>query len=313
MWGVRRLRVQGPGSGLPPDVLRALRRQDRTHAVFPPTPQARSRTNAPRPSPPGRASRARCVTAAWRRAALPADMASGGAWKPPTARRRSRSCPGSWPSGPARYRSERWTSHDAERSRGTVAFLIAAPLAWAALLLFHPLGSGEVYDLLRDQVTRWQVVHVGTLLFIGLMGLAVFTLVRGLPGRLLASLASGPGLRRLLRSLGGRRRPRGRSPRPAPNSLPAAERAGGADAIQALYESPIVGDFGLLSSLGSLGWVTAVLAAGVALRTRAPRGLRWVCSACPPWRFSIRPPWDDRARLLCCGGAADPPRYEVRA
>jgi hypothetical protein len=67
-------------------------------------------------------------------------------------------------------------------SRQRLAFLIGVPLAWAVLLLFHPLGGGEVYDDLRDEVTRWQVVHVGTLFFIGLMGLAVYLLVRDLPG-----------------------------------------------------------------------------------------------------------------------------------
>src|SRR5262245_35895921 len=59
-------------------------------------------------------------------------------------------------------------------SRQRFAFLIGVPVAWAVLLLFHPLGSGSMYDVLRDEVTRWQVVHVGTLLFIGLMGLAVY-------------------------------------------------------------------------------------------------------------------------------------------
>ena len=44
-------------------------------------------------------------------------------------------------------------------SRGAAAFLIATPLAWAAQLLFHPLGSGQTYDVLRDQATRWQTVH----------------------------------------------------------------------------------------------------------------------------------------------------------
>jgi hypothetical protein len=38
------------------------------------------------------------------------------------------------------------------------------------LLLFHPLGGGEMCDELREGVTRWQVVHVGTLLLIGQMG-----------------------------------------------------------------------------------------------------------------------------------------------
>jgi hypothetical protein len=154
------------------------------------------------------------------------------------------------------------------RSRGTIAFLVAAPLAWAALLLFHPLGSGEVYDLLRDQVTRWQVVHVGTLLFIGLMGLAVFTLVRGLPGRAARVARFGAGT--FVVFYGAWEAVAGLAAGAIAqhtNSLPAAERAGGADAIQSLYESPIVGDFGLLSSLGSLGWLIAVLAAAVALRT----------------------------------------------
>jgi hypothetical protein len=67
-------------------------------------------------------------------------------------------------------------------SRQRLALLIAVPLAWAVLLLFHPLGSREMYDELRDEVTRWQVVHVGTLFFVGLMGLAVYLLVRDLPG-----------------------------------------------------------------------------------------------------------------------------------
>ena len=153
-------------------------------------------------------------------------------------------------------------------SRTTIAFLVAAPLAWAALLLFHPLGSGQVYDLLRDQVTRWQVVHVGTLLFIGLMGLAVFTLVRDLPGPAARVARFGAGT--FVVFYGAWEAVAGLAAGAIAqhtNSLPAAERAGGADAIQSLYESPIVGDFGLLSSLGSLGWVTAVLAAAVALRT----------------------------------------------
>lgn len=64
----------------------------------------------------------------------------------------------------------------------TARVLIGVPLGWAVLLLFHPLGSGQLYGEVRDEVTRWQVVHVGTLFLIGLMGLAVYLLVRDLPG-----------------------------------------------------------------------------------------------------------------------------------
>ena len=95
------------------------------------------------------------------------------------------------------------------------------------------------------------------------------------------------------------------------NSLPAAERAGGADAIQGLYESPIVGDFGLLSNLGSLGWVTAVLAAAVALRNTGASRLAVGLLGVSALAVQHPPPYGpDRARLLCRGGAAGPPRCE---
>jgi hypothetical protein len=156
--------------------------------------------------------------------------------------------------------------------RGAAAFLIATPLAWAALLLFHPLGSGQVYGLLRDQVTRWQIVHVGTLFFIGLMGVAVFLLVRNLESTAarVARIGAGAfvvfyGAWEAVAGLAA-----GALAQHA-NGLPADERAVGSDAIQSLYESPIVGDFGLLNVLGSLGWITAVLAAAVALRQAGAR------------------------------------------
>jgi hypothetical protein len=157
-------------------------------------------------------------------------------------------------------------------SRGAAAFLIATPLAWAALLLFHPLGSGQVYDALRDQVTRWQIVHIGTLFFIGLMGVAVFLLVRDLPGRAarLSRFAAGT----FVVFYGAWEAVAGLAVGALAqhtNGLPAGERAVGSDAIQSLYESPIVGDFGLLNALGSLGWITAVLAAAVAVRQAGAR------------------------------------------
>ena len=157
-------------------------------------------------------------------------------------------------------------------SRGAAALLIAAPLAWAALLLFHPLGSGQVYDLLRDQVTRWQIVHIGTLFFIGLMGVAVFLLVRSLESTAarVARIAAGT----FVVFYGAWEAVAGLAVGALAqhtNGLPADERAVGSDAIQSLYESPIVGDFGLLNVLGSLGWIVAVLAAAVAVRQAGAR------------------------------------------
>ena len=76
-----------------------------------------------------------------------------------------------------------------------LAFLIAVPLAWGALLWFHPaVGPDSVYQDLRDQVNAYLIVHVGTLIFIGLMGVALYMLVRDLPGRAatISRLAIGP-------------------------------------------------------------------------------------------------------------------------
>ena len=64
-----------------------------------------------------------------------------------------------------------------------LAFLIGVPLLWALLLLFHPGGEGkEIYLDAQDEVTRFLVVHVGMMLFIPLMAVAVYLLVDGVEG-----------------------------------------------------------------------------------------------------------------------------------
>ena len=61
------------------------------------------------------------------------------------------------------------------------ALLLGVPVAWAALLLFHPTGEGDlVFPILSDQLTKWQFVHVGMVLFIPLMVLAARRLTMGI-------------------------------------------------------------------------------------------------------------------------------------
>jgi hypothetical protein len=61
--------------------------------------------------------------------------------------------------------------------------LIGVPLAWAVVLRFHPTGDGEeFYPIVRDQVTAWMSVHVGTLLFVPLIAAVVYLLLRGVEG-----------------------------------------------------------------------------------------------------------------------------------
>jgi hypothetical protein len=59
-----------------------------------------------------------------------------------------------------------------------------------------PPGRCEdnVYGDLRDEVATYVIVHAGTLVFIGLMGLALYMLVRDLPGKAatISRMAIGP-------------------------------------------------------------------------------------------------------------------------
>ena len=83
------------------------------------------------------------------------------------------------------------------------------------------------------------------------------------------------------------------------NGLPAGERAVGSDAVQSLYESPIVGDFGLLNVLGSLGWIMAVLAAAVAVRQAGARRSAVALLGISALAVQHPPPVGHCARLLC--------------
>ena len=65
-------------------------------------------------------------------------------------------------------------------SRDVLVFLVGVPAAWAVLLLFHPSGDVKtLYEDVHDEVTAMLVVHIGTMIFIPLMGVAFYLLVRG--------------------------------------------------------------------------------------------------------------------------------------
>jgi hypothetical protein len=158
--------------------------------------------------------------------------------------------------------------HSLRMTRGTAAFLIGVPIAWAVLLLFHPMGEGSnIYAELNEKTTVWMVVHIGTFFFVGLMALAVYLLVRDLPGtaariakwaapvfalffgawETVAGLVEGALVQHA-------------------NDLPAGQVPTIEGALQSLHDNRIVGDFGLLNSVGSLAWMTAAIAAAVAVR-----------------------------------------------
>jgi hypothetical protein len=151
-------------------------------------------------------------------------------------------------------------------SHAEAAFLLGVPLAWAVLLLFHPTGD-EYYPAISDSVTRWLVVHLGTMLFIPLLAAAMFVMLRGIEGTAArvsrvalvvfaivyaafeVTVGIGSGIIAL-----------------AVNDLPPGERAPGADLLTSYNESGVIT---VLSTAGSVAWLVAVAAAGVALYRRA--------------------------------------------
>jgi hypothetical protein len=153
-------------------------------------------------------------------------------------------------------------------TRAELAFLVGTPLAWAVLLWFHPaVARDDVYGSLDDQVATYLIVHVGTLVFIGLIGLALYRLVRDLPGRAarISRLAIGPFVLfyaawEVVIGLAT-----GALVQHA-NDAPADERPGLSNAIQSLQDNAIVGDPGVVAAIGALAWITAAIAAAVAYR-----------------------------------------------
>jgi hypothetical protein len=152
-----------------------------------------------------------------------------------------------------------------------LAFLIGVPLLWGILLLFHPGGEGEeIYLDSQDKVTPFLVVHIGMMLFIPLMAVAVLLLLRGVEGTAARvgrialvpfvvfysawEALQGIGLGILVNELKG---------------LPQADQALREDLVQDFAEHALIGPFGVFGSIGSMGLIVAAIAAGVALYRHA--------------------------------------------
>ena len=189
-------------------------------------------------------------------------------------------------------------------TRPLLAFAIGVPLAWAVLLWFHPdVDPNNVYGDLRNDVTAYQVVHVGMLIFIGLIGVALYLLVRDMPGTAarISRLAIGPfvlfyGAYETVIGLAiGALVQHG-------NDAPVSQRPAVADAIQSLGDNVIIGDPGVVGSVGALAWVVAAIAAAVAYRRAGAPTLAWVLLGLSMAVVSHPPPVGPIA-LVCFAGA----------
>jgi hypothetical protein len=140
-------------------------------------------------------------------------------------------------------------------SRAEAAFLVCVPLGWAVLLLFHPTGEGdEYYPIVRDEVTAWLTVHLGTMLFIPLLAAAVFVLLRGAAG--VAATISRVALVAFAVVYSAYEVTVGIG----------SQRPGGAELLETYNESTVIA---VLNIVGAVAWFVAAAAAGLALYRRA--------------------------------------------
>jgi hypothetical protein len=186
-------------------------------------------------------------------------------------------------------------------------FLVATPLALAAVLWFHPPGgeADAVYEGVRHDAGAWLFVHTVFLLFIPLMAFAVFLFLRGLESR--AATVSRIALVFFLVFYTAYEVTVGLGTgvlTDYANGLPSAEQAAVADAIQHLNGNNVLGDPVSVSLVaGLLGWVVAMVAAAVALR-RAGAGWPLTLLVGLSALFAIHPPPVGPAALVCFALAA---------
>ena len=139
----------------------------------------------------------------------------------------------------------------------TRLFLAVTPLAFAALLLLHPTGSGAPADAVIPNADRWLTVHLGMVAFLPLMAAVVWLFVRDLDSR--SATVARWSLAPFVALYGAYEAALG-------IASGVLGQSGHADAINALFDSPITGDPGVLGTAGGLAWITAAVAAAIAAR-----------------------------------------------
>lgn len=184
------------------------------------------------------------------------------------------------------------------------ALLLGAPLAFAALLMLHPMGGGDFATLVSDNLTPWLAVHYAGVVLFPLMGYVLWVLIRDLRGRAatVARLAIPVyavfyGAYEAMMGLAtGIMMQQG-------DGMTGAERDGLAEAVNAITTHPIVGEGGLFSTLGGLAWITAMTCAILALRAAGVRTSALVLLGIGTFMILHIPPIGPIA-LLCLSGAA---------
>jgi hypothetical protein len=158
-------------------------------------------------------------------------------------------------------------------------FLVAVPLAYAILLLFHPIPEhGPVLHGIDHALDRWTVVHVAQLAFIGAMGGALLWLTHGLTGR--AAVAARVSAVAFVLVYGAYESWTGigtGSLIATATGLPDADEQAASVLVQAHWDSVLLGNVSVGALAGSTAWLAATVFAAVALRRAGTSTSAAVC------------------------------------
>jgi len=175
------------------------------------------------------------------------------------------------------------------------ALLVGAPLAFAALLMLHPTGGGDFATLVSENLTPWLTVHYGAAVLFPLMGYVVWVLIRDLHGR--AATVARFAIPVYAVFYGAFEAAMGIG------SGVMTQRGDDAEAVNVIPTHPIVGESGLLSTVGSIAWITAITGAILALRAAGVRTPALVLLGLGTLMAIHIPPIGPIA-LVCLSGAA---------
>jgi hypothetical protein len=147
-------------------------------------------------------------------------------------------------------------------------FVLAVPLAWAVLLLFHPNPDGGPFESIRGAADRWLFVHVGQLVLAPLLVLAVWWLLDGLDSPWAKISRAGAVVWAVFftayDSIQGIAT--GLLIRFADADLAGAEQAGVSRALDYLVnDSLVAGNVSAIGLMGNVGWFAVAIGGAVAL------------------------------------------------
>jgi hypothetical protein len=190
------------------------------------------------------------------------------------------------------------------RTTALRAFLVGVPLAFAAVLTQHPMGTGDFFTEVSENVTAWLAVHYAAAVLFPLMALVIWTLIRGLEGRAatiarvaLPIYAVVYGVWEAMFGIAN-----GLLAQTA-NTLDGEAREGAVEASEAIVSSPVFGEVSVFSSVGGIAWMVGVTGAVLALRSDGVRRTPLILLAIGALMIFHVPPFGPIALICLSAGA----------